>query len=46
MCTDDISMDWDKKYNLNKYRRDGSWNWRVNLKSVLERYVTMRTEFM
>jgi hypothetical protein len=24
--TDYISKDWDKKYKLNKYRRDDSWN--------------------
>ena len=24
--TDYITKDWDKKYKLNKYRRDDSWN--------------------
>jgi len=26
ICTDYISMDWNKKYKLNKHRKDDWWN--------------------
>jgi hypothetical protein len=43
--TEYVSKDWDKKYNLNKYRRDDSRNWRVNVKLVLGRFINVGTEF-